>query len=154
MNTSPKTANRQEQIAKRRGEFIRCLAAFLAENQGGKSILLQLESQWTSIDPRPRLAHAWASMYQLANVEPAISIQDAEAGLQAFLCGPQPEVADALTYVLARISHDKDVRNLLGVGTETYSRLTKAYSLVTGESVDEVRDRVIPGSASIHREEA
>src|ERR1035438_3624124 len=137
--------------AKRREEFIHCLAAFLAENQGGKSILLQLESQWPTIDPRPRLAKAWASMYQLASVEPAISIQDAEANLQAFLSPAPHEVVCALSYVLNRISNNAEVQNLLGLGTESFERLTQAYSLVTGESVDEVREEFIPGSSSVHR---
>ena len=143
--------DRAKRAAHKRNEFIRQLAVFLAENQGGKSILLQMESGWGPDDPRPRLAVAWAELFHLANVDTAISIEDAATHLQAFLSPSPFEVQCALSYVLNRISNNAEVQNLIGCGTETYERLTEAYSLVTGESLDEVREEFIPGSASIHR---
>ena len=57
----------------------------------------------------------------------------------------------AIAHVLSRIREDDKVRYHLGVGTESFSRLTKAYAALTGEPIDRVRNFVIPGSAAIHR---
>jgi hypothetical protein len=58
----------------------------------------------------------------------------------------------AIIHVLNRVHRDKEVRYLLGCGTEAFSLLTKAAALLIGTPVDEVREKLIPGSADIHRE--
>jgi hypothetical protein len=38
------------------------------------------------------------------------------------------------------------------VGTQQYTNLTRVISQITGEDLDALRDRFIPGSSSIHNE--
>lgn len=60
--------------------------------------------------------------------------------------------ADALHYVLNRISREPDLRNKMGAATETFERLTAALADAKDRDVDALRDHYIPGSAAIHLE--
>lgn len=56
----------------------------------------------------------------------------------------------AVDHVLVRIRDDKDVRYLLGYGTESFSRLVKASAAYHGKSLKEVEETVLgdePGSS-------
>jgi hypothetical protein len=58
----------------------------------------------------------------------------------------------AIGRVLNRIKVDEQIRYKMGAGSETFERLTKAESLITGRDVEEIRNYIIPGSADLHRE--
>lgn len=57
----------------------------------------------------------------------------------------------AIVHVLARIQGDAKVRYQLGEGSQCYDLLTEAAAKLSGEDLDGLRDRIIPGSAPIHR---
>lgn len=58
--------------------FIKALAKFLAGDQGGKSIALQMEKDRVDGDPRPKLAHEWADLLNAAGFRGYASVEDAE----------------------------------------------------------------------------
>jgi hypothetical protein len=78
------------------------------------------------------------------NILPRENAKTAEGDRTLELC------AVAITHVLGRISGDEKVRYYLGAGTEAFGRLTAAYAALKKRPVDEVRDEILPGSASIH----
>ena len=53
----------------------------------------------------------------------------------------------AVNHVLKRIRDDHKVGYLLGAGTETYERLTEAGAVLSDVDVNELRERILPGSA-------
>jgi hypothetical protein len=57
----------------------------------------------------------------------------------------------AINYLLVQIRDRDNVRELLGVCTESYSLLTHAAALLWDQPVDKVREQFIPGSATFHR---
>lgn len=59
---------------------------------------------------------------------------------------------NAIAHVLSRIQDDKDVRFYLGAGTEAFGKLTAAYAALTLRPVNFVRNKIIPGSAAMYRE--
>lgn len=56
----------------------------------------------------------------------------------------------AIGYVLGRIRDDRDIRNRMGVATESFDRLTKAYAELTGQAKADVCERFIKGSSEMH----
>lgn len=58
----------------------------------------------------------------------------------------------ALLSILMRIQRDKEVRQLVGVGTRSFDYLTAAYAAVIGDEVEAVRELVITGSNAIRHD--
>lgn len=71
--------------AEKKKEFIEKLAHFLADNQGGKSVLLQLEYQRMSSDPRPCLAKEWATLRSMFPVPGWSTYEETLKNLTDFL---------------------------------------------------------------------
>lgn len=66
-------------------------------------------------------------------------------------CAAINAAKSAVSHIVRRLIEDKELRYRIGVGTETYEKVTHAASLLFGQPVDEVREKIIPGSAAIHR---
>ncbi len=62
-------------------EFILALAKFLAEDQGGKSIYLQMEQGRSKGDPRPTFGLHWADLRDKAGLHSWVSVEEATAKL-------------------------------------------------------------------------
>lgn len=58
----------------------------------------------------------------------------------------------AIATMLIRIKTDEKVRYHISELTQSYAVLTEAYSLLTGQPVEQVRDRIIPDSGALLRE--
>jgi hypothetical protein len=59
----------------------------------------------------------------------------------------------AINHTLGRIAKLPAVRDQLGVCTETFERLTASLADTRDLPVDQVRNDIMPGSASFHRRE-
>lgn len=59
---------------------------------------------------------------------------------------------EAVAYVLARIREESTVRDVLGFGTESFTRLTKAAAVLWNLPHAEVCEKFLPGSAGLHAE--
>jgi len=55
----------------------------------------------------------------------------------------------AVLHTLKRIQTDKDIAYKMGPGSASFELLTAACAVLCDQSVDEVRNNVIPGSAGI-----
>jgi len=53
----------------------------------------------------------------------------------------------AICTTLKRIGKDKDVAYKLGPGSQTFDELTAAFSELTGQPLEKIRNDVSPGSA-------
>lgn len=65
----------------------------------------------------------------------------------------EAEVSSALNdlaYVLNRVRRDDRIQSLMGLGTESFTRLTRAFSALSGERHSSVCNSVIEGSSDIH----
>lgn len=62
------------------------------------------------------------------------------------------EAAKGIFYLLRRI-RDEETLQVQFHATEAFARLTQAYATLTGKDVSAVRDSIIPGCASLHRDE-
>lgn len=69
----------------RKEQFIKSLAMFLAQNQGAKSILLQMERERSPADPRPRLAVEWAELLAISPLTAYSTVEEATKALKEFL---------------------------------------------------------------------
>lgn len=71
--------------SEKKKEFIEALAHFLADNQAAKSIMLQIEGNAPVSDPRPKLAHEWASLRGKFPVSGWITYEETLKSLTEFL---------------------------------------------------------------------
>jgi len=53
----------------------------------------------------------------------------------------------AIAHVLLQVRQHLHVKDVLGIGTESFDRLTVAEAALSGRELTEVRDAVIPGSS-------
>jgi len=57
----------------------------LTNDQGGKSIALQMENERPAGDPRPKLAHDWAALRSATNINGYPTFEEALAALEEIL---------------------------------------------------------------------
>lgn len=68
-----------------RDRLVKQLAIFLAENQGGKSILLKMETQHPKPAPMPSLAKEWASLREASLLTGYVTVKEAEYHIRNIL---------------------------------------------------------------------
>ena len=68
----------------KKAEFIRKLAGYLAGNQAGKSVALEMESRGGGL-PSVRWAREWADVRGASGIMGYLTVEEAEAALWEFL---------------------------------------------------------------------